>query len=167
MVAKSKYFSSLDENFLPKEANPGKSTEYVLDVLVDTDALVALAKEDDPNHKKALHIVQSLQDKDCTWYVSPFTIGEVITVVSYKIDQTTAKRVLKELRKQNLNLLTLKDEHIGLADEWFLKQSKKGTSYFDCYNMALLERYEKQLNTIFSFDSVYKRNGFKTAEEIG
>jgi len=157
MVKKSKYFSTLKEDF---------PTQYFLDVLVDADALVALVKTNEPNHEKALIISTTLQKKGCTWYVSPFTIGEVITVISHKVDQATARKVLEELRKQNLNSLTLKDEHLYLADKWFNKQTKKGTSYFDCYNMALLDRFGKQLNAIFSFDSVYKRNGFKLAEEV-
>lgn len=165
MVAKSKYFSILEEDFLLKETKPSESTEYMLDILVDADALVALVKTNEPNHKKALSISKALRKKGCSWYISPFTIGEVVTVISHKVNQTTAKKVLKELRKQNLNILVLKDEYINLADNWFNKQNKKGTSYFDCYNMALLERYRKQLNAIFSFDSVYKRNGFKLAEE--
>lgn len=166
MATRNKYFSSFKEDFLLEETKPGESTKYMLEVLVDADALVALVKDNEQNHKRALTISETLQKKGCVWYISPFTIGEVVTVISHKINQATAKKVLEELRKQNLNLLTLKDEYIHLADNWFNKQSKKGTSYFDCYNMALLERYGKQLNAIFSFDGVYKRNGFKTAEEI-
>ena len=165
MAAKSKHFSTLEDAFLLEEIAPGQSISNTLNILVDSDALVALAKTDDPNHKKALSISEALQKKGCTWYVSPFTIGEVVTVISHKVNQATAKKVLEELREQNLNILTLKDEYIQLADEWFNKQSKKGTSYFDCYNMALLERYKKELNAIFSFDVVYKRNGFRLAEE--
>ena len=161
MVAKSKYFSSLEEGFLAKETKPGESIDLILDILVDADALVALVKADDSNHKKALAISETLQKKGCTWYISPFTIGEVVTVISHKIGQSAAKNVLKELRKQNLNTLTLKDEYTHLVDDWFNKQSKKGTSYFDCYNMALLDRYKRQIDAIFSFDEVYKRNGFK------
>ena len=166
MAIRSKYFSSLEEDFLLEETKPGESTQYMLDILVDADALVALVKTNEPNHHRALSISSALQKKGCIWYISPFTIGEVVTVISHKVNQATAKKVLEELRKQNLNLLTLKDEHIHLADDWFNKQNKKGTSYFDCYNMALLERYGKQLNAIFSFDGVYKRNGFKMADEI-
>ncbi|OGY28400.1 MAG: hypothetical protein A3F33_03725 [Candidatus Woykebacteria bacterium RIFCSPHIGHO2_12_FULL_43_10] len=166
MVAKSKYFPGLKDEFLLEEVNPGEPREYILDILVDADALVALAKSDDQNHKRAFSISETLQKKGCIWYISPFTIGEVVTVISHKVNQASARKVLKELNRQDLNLLTLKDEFIHLADEWFSKQSKKGTSYFDCYNMALLERYNKQLNAIFSFDGVYKRNGFKTVEEI-
>ena len=166
MAAKSKHFSTLEDAFLLEEIAPGQSISNTLNILVDSDALVALAKTDDPNHKKALFISETLQKKGCAWYISPFTIGEVITVISHKVNQAAAKEILKELRKQNLTVWTLKDEHLQLVDNWFLKQDKKGTSYFDCYNMALLERYRKDFNAIFSFDSVYKRNGFNTAEEI-
>ncbi|OGH47219.1 MAG: hypothetical protein A3A51_01675 [Candidatus Levybacteria bacterium RIFCSPLOWO2_01_FULL_39_10] len=161
MAAKSKYLSNLEEEFLAKEIKPGESEDMILDVLVDADALIALIKTDDPNHKRALSISRVLQKKGCIWYISPFTIGEVVTVISHKISQTTAKKVLKELRRQNLNELTLKAEHTHLVNGWFIKQDKKGTSYFDCYNMAILDRYKKQLDGIFSFDSVYKKNGFK------
>ncbi|MEK7534777.1 MAG: PIN domain-containing protein [Patescibacteria group bacterium] len=166
MATKSKYFSNFEENFFLNEAISGKPTQYMPDILVDADALIALVKTNDLNHQKALNISESLQRIGCAWYVSPFTIGEVVTVISHKIDQITARNVLKELRKQNLNQLDLKDEYSHLADDWFDKQNKKGTSYFDCYNMALMERYKNQIDAIFSFDGVYKRNGFKTAEKI-
>lgn len=166
MVARSKYFSNLEEDFLLEETKPGESTKLIPEVLVDADALVALIKTDDENHKKALFLSEALQKKGCVWYVSPFTIGEVVTVVSHKINQDTAKRVLRELRKQNLNELVLKDEHVHLVDDWFNKQNKKSTSYFDCYNMALLERYKNQLDAVFSFDEVYKTNGFKLLGNI-
>ena len=41
--------------------------------------------------------------------------------------------------------MVLSEKHYHLADDWFLKQTKKGTSYFDCYNMALLDRYKNHL----------------------
>jgi len=53
-----------------------------------------------------------------------------------------------------------------LVDEWFKKQNKKGTSYFDCYNMALMDSNKNQLTSIFSFDEVYKRNGFTLAQDL-
>lgn len=155
------YFPTIEETFLLDEIPPGQSVKYITDILIDADALVALVKTDDSNHQKAIRISQLLQKNGCTWYVSPYTISEVVTVISYKISHSVAKNVLQQIRKLVLNPLSLKD-HSGLADKWFLKQNKKDTSYFDCYNMALLERYKKQLNgRIFSFDAIYKRNGFK------
>lgn len=137
----------------------------MLNILLDTDALVALTKKDDSNRPKAISIYQKLKETDVHFYLSPFTIAETVTVLSYRLSHEEAKKFLKEARNKNLPILFLEDS-TNLADKWFLKQGKKGTSYFDCYNMALLERYGKQLNAIFSFDSAYKRNGFKLAEEI-
>lgn len=136
------------------------------DILVDADALVALAKIDDSNHKKALNISRKFQKTGVMWYVSPFTIAEAATVISYKVSHKEAKRFLTEVRNLGLGTLSLKEENLKLADKWFLKQDKKGTSYFDCYNMALLERYNKTLSGIFSFDKIYKRNKFKLIEDI-
>jgi len=131
-------------------------------VLVDADILVALAKKDDSNHKKAVEINNLLQEKGVTFYVSLFTIAEATTVLSYKVSHKAAKEFLRDIRKIDLPVLELSEKYKDLADEWFLKQTKKGASYFDCYNMALLERYKAQIKGIFSFDSIYKKNGFET-----
>lgn len=139
---------------------------YIKDILLDADVLVALAKVDDTNHKKAIQLSNTLQQKGTTFFVSPFTIAEAATVLSHKISQEAAKKFLKQIRGLNLSLLELPQKEQHLADEWFLKQTKKGTSYFDCYNMALMERYKKQLEAIFSFDSIYKKNGLTTVENM-
>lgn len=137
-----------------------------LGVLVDADVLIALSKKDDSNHQKATRIDRLLQNKSYTYYLSPFTVAEVTTVLSYKVSHQTAKKFLKQIRKISLPVLELDKISFELADEWFLKQKTKGTSYFDCYNMALMERYKNQLEAIFSFDSIYRKNGFKTAIEV-
>ena len=138
----------------------------MLNILLDTDALVALTKKDDSNRQKAISIYQKLKENGVQFFLSPFTTAETVTVLSYRLSHKEAKKFLTEARKTDLPVLFVEDNAPNLADQWFLKENKKGTSYFDCYNMALLERYGKQLNAIFSFDSVYKKNGFKLAEEI-
>ena len=162
----TKFTNLFSENFLAEETKPGQETNLIKDVLVDADALVALAKQDDSNHQKAIKINEFLQQTGVSYYVSPFTVAEAATVLSYKVSHTAAKIFLKEIRKIDLPVLELPEKYKELADIWFLKQNKKGTSYFDCYNMALLERYKKQLDAIFSFDSIYKKNSFKTATEV-
>lgn len=154
----NKRFASLEEDFYPDETKA---------ILVDADALVAIVKKDDSNHTKALQISESLQEKGTQWYVSPFTVPETVTVLSYKVSQEEAKEALREIRKlDNFFPLSLKEEEVKNADKWFLKQEKKGTSYFDCYNMALLEKHKKLLSGIFSFDRIYSSNGFKLAKEL-
>lgn len=134
----------------------------MLNILLDTDSLVALVKEDDSNHRRAVRIYKKLKGKKAGFFLSPFTVAETATVLSYKLSHQRAKEFLKKMRTTDLPVLEL-EKNIHLADKWFLKQEKKGTSYFDCYNMALLERHKKTVLGIFSFDSIYPRNGFKLA----
>lgn len=138
----------------------------MVNILLDADALIALTKKGDSNRQKAINIYQRLEENGVQFFLSPFTTAETVTVLSYRLSHKEAKKFLTEARKTNLPVLFLEDNTPNLADQWFFKQTKKGTSYFDCYNMALLERYKNQLGGIFSFDNVYKRNGFILAEEI-
>lgn len=151
----------LSKNLLLEETKSNLDTFLIKDILLDADALVALAKKDDSNHSKAVKINNLLQNKGASYFLSPFTLAEAVTVLSYRVSHEAGKKLLKELRKIDLPILELPENYQDLADKWFLKQKKKGISYFDCYNMALLERYNNQLVAIFSFDEVYRKNGFK------
>lgn len=156
----------LEDKYLLQETKPSQETTYTKDILVDADALVALAKTNDSNHKKANKLSDKLQKVGVSYYFSPFTVAEATTVLSYKTSHQSAKKFLKQIRKLDIPILELPDKYSFLADKWFLKQKKKGTSYFDCYNIALLDRYRKQLAAIFSFDSIYKRNGFTLVGDL-
>jgi len=121
--------------------------------LVDADALVALAKEDDSNHKKALQIAQV--SSGVSLYTTPFTIPEATTVLSYKVSREAAKQFLRQARQRKLIELKLTAQITQLADEVFLQQNPKGTSWIDCLNVATVKHHS--LDGIFSFDKFYKK----------
>lgn len=156
----------LRDDLVLDEINSNEETTFAMDILLDADALIALAKQDDSNHEKAVNINDELQRRGVSYVLSPFTIAEAATVLSYKVSHQAAKKFLKQIRELDIPSFDLNEEQIKLADYWFNNQSKKGISYFDCFNMALLERYKKQIEAIFSFDSIYKKNGFKVTEDI-
>lgn len=122
-------------------------------ILIDADTLVAISKVNDTNHEKALEISQKI--KDLNLYITPFTIPEATTVISYKVGQKEAKEFLKEARAKKLTEVLITKELTDKADEIFLSQNKKGTSWIDCLNAAALKIYE--IDAIFSFDSFYKQ----------
>jgi len=132
-----------------------------LGVLVDTDILVAISKSDDSNHLKAIKLCEKLQEAGAEFILSPFVLYEAATVISYKLSHKEAICFVKEMKQINLPTYELSSECLQLAEKWFFKQTGRGISYIDCYNMALLERYKNQLDGIFSFDEIYKKNGFK------
>lgn len=122
-------------------------------ILVDADALVAIAKQDDSNHERAIKIARSLAKE--TLFLSPTTIPEAATVLSYRVSHADAKRFLQEVRKRNLIELSLDFETQQKADEIFLSQKTKGISWFDCLNAAYVKLNE--FEGIFSFDKFYKK----------
>jgi len=126
-------------------------------ILVDADALVALAKPDDSNHKKAFKIAKKIRNN--ILFITPFTIPEASTVISYRVSQRAAKIFLMAARKRNLVELALNSEAIKSADEIFLSQKRKGTSWIDCLNTAMVKI--NSLDGIFSFDKFYSRVGIK------
>lgn len=128
-------------------------------VLVDADGLIALAKKDDSNHKKAVRISGKLEKVESSLFVSPFAIGEAATALSRRADQFSAIKFLQFIRQKQLEELSFTEEAKEKTDEIFLAQSKKGTSWFDCANAALIKIYS--LNSIFSFDKFYKQVGIK------
>lgn len=126
-------------------------------ILVDADALVALAKPDDASHKSALTIAKKL--KNDILFITPLSIPEAATVISYRVSQQAAKIFLMDARKRNLIELALNSEAIKAADEIFLNQKRKGTSWIDCLNVAMIKIHS--LEGIFSFDKFYSRSGIK------
>jgi predicted nucleic acid-binding protein len=123
-------------------------------ILVDTDFLIALIKIDDKNHFKAIDKVQKI--KEAKVFITPFTIPETVTVLSYKVSHIAAKNFLKVARNK-LPELPLNEEIIASADKIFLSQNKKGTSWIDCLNVALIKYYK--LDGILSFDKFYLKLG--------
>lgn len=127
-------------------------------ILVDTDALVATIKGDDSNHKKAIVIGKKF--KNSTYYITSFTIPETATVLSHKMSQKDAREFILKARVENFVEVPLTSDLIREADQIFVSQNKKGTSWIDCLNVAVVKN--KNLDGIFSFDKFYQKLGLKT-----
>ncbi|KKP79893.1 MAG: hypothetical protein UR81_C0038G0009 [Candidatus Levybacteria bacterium GW2011_GWB1_35_5] len=131
-------------------------------ILVDSDAFVALAKEDDTNHRKAVEQLESLIDKQVNFITSNYVFSETVTVLSIRISHEAAIDFIKRLKStQNPFSIKRVDEELEeKAIEVFKSQTSKNTSFVDCTNIALSR--ELKVDAIFSFDEVYKKNGLPT-----
>jgi|SRR5882672_9014184 len=126
-------------------------------ILVDTDFLFALVVENDVHHKVATEKMQQYV-KDM-FFITPFTIPEAVTVLSYKVSQDQAKRFLKQARESNFAQIVFDESIISKVDELFLAQKKKGTSWIDCLNVAVI--LSNHLDGILSFDRFYQQVGIR------
>lgn len=131
----------------------------VNNVFVDSDAFVALTKEDDGNHEKARQILKLLLDTGTFFLTSNYVFAETITVLSQRVSHKAALAFIKVAKP--IFLVRWVDEEIeNIAIEIFKNQTSKNVSFVDCTNMAIMQK--DRIDLIFSFDKIYRKKGFQT-----
>ncbi|MBA3724536.1 MAG: PIN domain-containing protein [Candidatus Levybacteria bacterium] len=135
-------------------------------IFVDTDAFVAFVKEEDNTHERAKRILLQLRYQQVTFITSNYVFLESVTVISQKINhQAAVSYIDKMLSADNPYELRRIDKEIDeQAIELFKKQTSKNTSFVDCTNMAFMQKMD--IDAIFSFDEVYRKNGLQLVEDI-
>ena len=135
-----------------------------MNILIDSDAIIAIFKKDDSNHDKA--IIRAKKIKDDSQFISSLTIPESATVLSHIVSQPAAVKFLtktrNEVNKKLYEEIPLSQELENLADQIFIAQKRKNTSWPDCLNMAIMKIHH--LDAIFSFDKIYSQNKFRVLD---
>lgn len=125
-------------------------------ILLDSDAIIALNFSDQSTHLVAKRIFKKYQHLEADFYTLNVCVQESVTVASKKYSQQEAATLYHNLIQNSQNIL-----HVDIDLElqsWnlFLKQTKKGTSFIDCANLAALSHYN--FDKIFSFDQFYPKS---------
>lgn len=144
--------------------NQRKRSKYT--ILIDADAFVALVKIDDANHQRAEDIYVALEDMSVEFYMTGYVFAEAVTVISQRISHEAAVQFIDTIKSSESSIQKLSDtrEYENAAITLFKQQTSKNVSFVDCVNMAFLQA--GGLEYIFSFDGAYKRNGFKTVDDL-
>lgn len=124
-------------------------------LLLDSDFLVATFRPTDSLHHKAQEVLKKLSHQHIELWAINLVIQESTTVISYKMGMEEAKKFYQLARQEINQLVEIDDALEKTAWEIFLKQTKKGTSFIDCANLACLQTYK--LNKILSFDAFYPK----------
>ena len=124
-------------------------------VIVDSNVLVGLFLPDDALHKKATVLMKSLHDNDYLFAAINLVIQESATVISMRKGMQDARLFYQSLDKVIHRVVPLDDSLEKASWEVFLKQTRKGTSFVDCANLAAMEHY--QISKIASFDRFYAK----------
>lgn len=129
-------------------------------LFVDADGFIALAKEDDTNHKKAVKLLQEAIKNDATFITSNYVFSEVVTVLSQRLSHKAALEFIEKMKfpASGYNVKWVDENIEQEAISIFSDQTTKNISFVDCTNMAIM-RLDK-LDAIFSFDGIYRKNGF-------
>lgn len=123
--------------------------------LVDSDFLVGLSSKNDPHHTNCKKIFADLCGKNVDLVALNLVVQETATVISKKISQKESLRFIELFRNLPIQLILLDLELENSSWRIFEKQTKKGTSYVDCANIAAVEKYK--FEGILSFDKFYPK----------
>ncbi|KKR70113.1 MAG: hypothetical protein UU12_C0029G0019 [Candidatus Woesebacteria bacterium GW2011_GWA2_40_7b] len=121
--------------------------------ILDSDFLFGLYVIHDPHHKETTSSLRKIQKNKDKLIILNLVIQETATVLSRKDSQKTGLIFLEEILKMPVEIMSLDEEDKKLAWEIFKKQTKKGTSFIDCANLAIAKKYK--FDGILSFDEFY------------
>lgn len=124
-------------------------------LLIDSDALFGLFVPTDPHHVRAKSVYIREIEKGTRLTVLNLVIQETATVLSHKVNQRLAVDFIDKFRELDIPILTVDEDLALTAWKIFRAQTKKGTSFVDCANMAVIGKYK--LDGIITFDEFYPK----------
>lgn len=124
-------------------------------VIVDSNVFVGLFLPDDTLHARSKKAIVELKKQEAIFYAINLVIQETATVISFRRDMVTSRLFYSSYSKIIDTQINLDDTLEKMSWEIFLKQTKKGTSFVDCANLAVIEYYK--LDCILSFDTFYPK----------
>jgi predicted nucleic acid-binding protein len=123
------------------------------EALVDSDAWVGLFSPKDAHHQEVSKIFNKLKNTKMSIVTTSAVEGETATVLSHEVGQHVAGDFVASLATIQVPIIHIDEELHDRAIEWFIDQNRRGTSYVDCTNIAVMERYD--IPKILSFDQFY------------
>ena len=124
-------------------------------LLIDSDFLFGLFVQTDPHYSESKRLGAKFGPTS-NLFVSNLVIYETATVISYKDNHKSSLIFLDKLPSLNLQTIVLDSALEEMSWKIFKTQTKKGTSFVDCTNLAILEKYK--LDGILSFDLFYPKH---------
>ncbi|KKS31986.1 MAG: hypothetical protein UU93_C0012G0005 [Candidatus Amesbacteria bacterium GW2011_GWA2_42_12] len=123
--------------------------------LVDSDFLVAVFNEKDSSHTNAMILLKKIGADEIELWMTNLVRQESATVISHRVDMNGVRLYVKKI-VNDIHKFVDVDKSLE-NDSWriFLKQTKKGCSFVDCSNLAIVEKYK--LDGILTFDQFYPK----------
>ena len=134
-------------------------------VIGDADSLISLCFKDDKFHQKVVTISEKLYKIGATVIFPNTAIAEAVTTLQRKLSRPSAAKLLVEEYKQGgFEVEYIGEEIMKLASDIFNPDGSKKNTFFDSIVAACAKK--QKADTVFSFDTWYKKQGFKLASEL-
>lgn len=138
---------------------PKTSKNLSNNIFIDTDAVIALAVIDDSNYNRSIDLQKIIDENKLKVFTSNFVIGEIVTVLSQRFGVEFASKIGKHMTDGGITIINVSESQMKDALGKFSQQASKNSRFTDMINMVLMD--ELKIDTIFSFDKHYSKNGYK------
>ena len=136
-----------------------------LKILLDSDGIISQIKTEDSNYFLAQKFSTKIKDDSALVYIAATTWAEVVTTLQRKYNNRKLAEGLNDwLKMSEVEVIPVDGELIALAFKVFLSSQSKQNTFFDAINIAVVKKYN--FDAIFSFDSWYKKQGIKLAQDL-
>lgn len=130
--------------------------------IVDSDALIGLARDDDALHQQCIAISQYLEEQNIETFIPYAVVLEAATMLARVINRgDLASKLLQDYEPIDEDIDI---EVFDAVAKLYAKKSSKKNTPFDHYVLALAKK--NNIQYIFSFDSFYKKRGLTLIEDL-
>ncbi len=134
-------------------------------IIVDADAIIAQADQNDSHHQTAIKISQSLANLQAHVVYPATAIAESNAYMQRVLGNTpSAYRTAMTFADPGIEIAQVNHETIKSALKFFSPTTSKKNTLFDCIVAAIAEEYNA--DAIFSFDRFYVKKGFTLAKNL-
>lgn len=118
-----------------------------------------------PEPRARTCLFDRLQRTPDMFVTSNYVFSEAVTVLSQRVGRSAALAYIDTLQAADSAFaIEWVDEVLEALSITIFRQQTKNTGFVDCTDMAFLRR--DGIAAIFSFDEVYKKNGFRLVETV-
>ncbi len=125
-------------------------------LLIDSDFLVGLFRANDAHHPRVVELFEKVKNERAELFVTNLVIQESATVLSHRDGAEAVKMFFQVVNKLQLFQIRVTKKDEDMAWEIMLSQTKKGCSFVDFANLAVIK--EHNLDKLLAFDKFYSKD---------
>jgi predicted nucleic acid-binding protein len=128
------------------------------DILVDSDAFIALIVYHDAHFQRAHHSMERFGQEEKRLVTTDLVVAETASTLSRRFNYALACQFIDFIRHGQVPVIFLNEDLQRRSHDLFLAEKREQTSAVDCANIAVAAYYA--MDHLFSFDGIYARHGF-------
>lgn len=127
---------------------------------IDTSAIYALADRNDPNHRRAVEVLETIADRGDVLATHSYVLVESVALLQRRLGSAVAIEFLENALAA-FEIVWVESTLHRLALDHLKSSPRRLVSFVDRVSFVVMK--EKAIGTTFAFDDDFVREGFEIA----